>query len=75
MNTAGLELTVLPLPAGDAAAVPVVQVRGDADATSAGTLQAELARLAPGGLIVDLSQARYFDSAGFACLARPGAYW
>lgn len=70
MNTAKFELrTVLP-PANGEAAVPVAQVHGDVDVTNAADLHTALTGFLPGGLIVDLSQAGYFDSAGFAVLDR-----
>jgi ABC-type transporter Mla MlaB component len=70
MNAATFELTTLPLPADDQAGIRVVQVRGDVDVTNTAEFGEALTRLGSGPLIVDLSQADYFDSAGFAVLAR-----
>jgi hypothetical protein len=49
--------------AGD---IPAVEILGDVDAANAASLQAALADLASPALIIDLSAASYFDSAGFA---------
>lgn len=68
MSTATFEFTVLSYPPGDGASVSLVQVRGEVDVTNAARLRQALADLAGGGLIVDLSQVGYFDSAGFAAL-------
>jgi anti-sigma B factor antagonist len=66
VNAATFELTVLE-PAQDA---PVAVVRGEVDITNAAELERALADLAADGLVVDLSDAGYFDSAGFAVLDR-----
>lgn len=68
MNAAKFELDAArPAPGGGAAA-PVVQVLGEIDVTNAARLQHELAEMAAGGLVVDLSRVGYLDSAGFAVL-------
>jgi anti-anti-sigma factor len=55
---------------GDCDAIAVVEVRGEVDAANAAELEAALAGLACPALVVDLSGAGYFDSAGFAVLDR-----
>lgn len=70
MNAATFELAKLPPAAADPAAIPVVEVRGEVDVTNAGEFAQALAAHGPGLLVVDLSQAEYLDSAGFAVLAR-----
>ena len=65
MTAAAFELTTLP-----DAGVTVAEVRGEVDVTNAAAFGDALARLGPGPLIVDLSGAGYFDSAGYAVLAR-----
>lgn len=62
------QLTTLPSTPGEPAAVPVVQVRGDVDITNASQLRQDLADLASGPVVIDLSAVGYFDSAGFAVL-------
>jgi anti-sigma B factor antagonist len=61
------ELRAVPGPPG-ADGIPAVEVRGDIDATNAAGLRAALEEHASPGLIVDLSHAAYFDSAGFAMI-------
>jgi len=68
VSPASFEVTVQSYPPGDEAAVSLVQVRGEVDVTNAARLPQALADLAASGLIVDLSQVGYFDSAGFAAL-------
>ena len=68
MSAATFEFTVLSYPPGDGAAVSLVQVRGEVDVTNAARLREALAEMATSGLIVDLSQVGYFDSAAFAAL-------
>lgn len=58
-------LTTLPPDGKD---IPVAMVRGDVDVTSAAELRSALAGRAGPALVVDLSEAGYFDSAGFAVL-------
>jgi len=62
------QLITLPFPSGEPAAVLVVQVRGDVDVTNASQLRDDLAGLASGPVVIDLSAVGYFDSAGFAVL-------
>ena len=50
--------------------IPVAEVSGEVDAASAAGFEAALAGLAVPALVVDLSQASYLDSAGFAVLDR-----
>lgn len=66
---AAFQLSTVPCPPGGVGA-RVVEILGKVDVTNAGQLQHELAQLAPGSLIIDLSRAGYFDSAGFAVLDR-----
>lgn len=68
MNTTSFELAVLRPAPGDATDVPVAEVRGEVDISNAAQLRGSLAGLATGGLVVDLSEVGYFDSAGFAVL-------
>jgi anti-sigma B factor antagonist len=70
VSAVDFQLTTLPSPAGESAAVPVVQVRGDIDITNAAQLRQDLTEVTSGPVIVDLSDVGYFDSAGFAVLDR-----
>lgn len=57
-------------PAGSGGTVPAVEILGDVDATNSADLSNALRELACQALIVDLSFADYFDSAGFAMIDR-----
>jgi anti-sigma B factor antagonist len=48
----------------------VAELHGEVDAANAAGFEAALARLAEPALVIDLSQAGYLDSAGFAALDR-----
>ena len=71
MTTADFQLAALS-PSGDP--VPVLQVRGEIDATNAARLWDGLVGLACDPVVIDLSDVGYFDSAGFAVLDRLLAY-
>jgi anti-anti-sigma factor len=68
-NAAAFQLSTVPGPP-DRTGARVIEVLGEVDVTNAAQLQHELTQLAPGGLIVDLTRAGYFDSAGLAVLDR-----
>jgi anti-anti-sigma regulatory factor len=55
---------------GPGPGMTVAGLRGDVDGANAAELEAALTDLAGPALIVDLSEAGYFDSAGFAVLDR-----
>ncbi len=66
-SAAAFQLSNLPGPP-DGASCRIIEVLGEVDVTNVAQLQHELVQLAPGPLIIDLSRAGYFDSAGLAVL-------
>lgn len=74
MKPAAFELQILdgPLTDGHAGSTAVVaELHGDVDSTNVLNAEARLTELADGRpLVVDLSEAAYFDSAAFAMLYR-----
>lgn len=67
-GAAAFQLSTVPCPPD--AGPRVIEILGEVDVTNAARLQCELAQFAPGPLVIDLSRAVYFDSAGLAALDR-----
>jgi anti-anti-sigma factor len=74
MREPGFELRRLDVGEGSAAAAAgagVIEVRGEVDADNVADAESALAELAAEGpIVLDLSRAAYFDSAGFAMVYR-----